>query len=395
VRKSDKIKILVISSVVPNAKDIGGELVLHRYLHEDPDIEVEVFRWAKFPLRLKIIGKMKKLGFYKSGNILECLWPVYPKAKEIDKVMASFKPDIILTVAHAWFHLAAAKASLRRQIPLITFFQDWWADFDREIPQYCNKRMEQFMRRTCEHSTKVIGVSKGMLRELGNPINAQLIHDLPAVLPLDDCAIDKKRPEGPFRLVYFGNLGEYGPMIESLLDLCQGRADIELHVFGPKPKWSCGAEERFRKLGLFHGLLPRDEFTSRIAEFDGILAAMQFDEGLGRRMMTSFPSKIIEGVQYGLPIIVWGPDHCSAVEWARMKNRALCVTDPSAEALIAAISKHKDAKGDIDLRQYSLGSRLAAEEEFNPLNIRKQFKQVLCDVLAKVKNEIVTENNYN
>ena len=93
MRKSDKIKILVISSVVPNAKDVGGELVLHRYLHEDPDIEVEVFRWAKFPLRLKIIGKMKKLGFYKSGNILECLWPVYPKAKEIDKVMASFKPD--------------------------------------------------------------------------------------------------------------------------------------------------------------------------------------------------------------------------------------------------------------------------------------------------------------
>jgi len=391
---AQKIRIFVISAVVPDAFGFGGELVLHRYLNLDPDVETKIYKWTTYPFRLRIIGKLKGLGLDRVSSIIECLWPVYPKAKELDEIIKSFKPDLIITVAHAWLHVAAVKASQRNRIPLITFFQDWWADSDSSSG-YCNKRIDQIMRRTCQLSRQVIGVSEGMLQELGNPSHGRLIHDLPSILTAGQSTQSLGRSEGPLRLIYFGNLAEYGPMIESLLVLCEDRQDIELHVFGPKPNWSNGAEEHFRKVGLFHGFLPRDEFVSRVAEFDGILATMEFDKGLQRRMMTSFPSKLIEGVQFGLPIIVWGPEYCSAVKWARMKNRALCVTDPSAEALITAISEHKDKNGDIDLSEYSLGSRLAAEEEFNPLKIRKQFREVLDDALGEASDEIAAENNCN
>ena len=59
----DRIKVLVVSSVVPNARGSGGELVLHRYLKSNSRIESEVVSWQRFPFRLKIIGKLRELGF--------------------------------------------------------------------------------------------------------------------------------------------------------------------------------------------------------------------------------------------------------------------------------------------------------------------------------------------
>src|SRR5262245_59430828 len=41
----ERIKVLVISSVVPNARGSGGELVLHRHLNANPQIECEVVSW--------------------------------------------------------------------------------------------------------------------------------------------------------------------------------------------------------------------------------------------------------------------------------------------------------------------------------------------------------------
>ena len=161
LKENQKIKLLVISSVVPNAASYGGELVLHRYLELDPKIETRVFKWGRFPLRLKVIAKLKQVGFEKVGFFLECLWPVYPKAREVDREIRSFKPDLILTVAHGWFHLAAVKASQRNDIPLITFFQDWWADFGAPSG-YCNRRIDHLLRETCQSSNCVIGVSENL-----------------------------------------------------------------------------------------------------------------------------------------------------------------------------------------------------------------------------------------
>lgn len=377
---AQKIKIFVISSVVPNGSGYGGELVLHRYLDQDSMIEHEVFSISKFPLRLKVIAKLKQLGFRWIGGVLECLWPVYPDPKEVDRRLLSFNPDLILTVAHAWWHLAAVKAAHRNDLPLLTFFQDWWPDYD-DVPKICRRRVKRIFMRTARLSDKVIAISQGMIKQLGNPRDAYLIHDLPSQISpvLHNREFDGK-VERPLRLVYFGNLAEYGPMIEAALKLCEDRIDIELHVFGPKPHWDADVIDHYRNTGRYHGSLLPDEMNARISDFDAILVAMSFDERMKNRMMTSFPSKLIEGVQHGLPIIVWGPDYCSAVEWARSEGRAMTITAPSAEAVIRAID-NTNTNGNFDLSSYVEGSRLAAVQEFSPDEIRSQFRAQLTDML--------------
>jgi hypothetical protein len=40
---------------------------------------------------------------------------------------------------------------------------------------------------------------------------------------------------------------------------------------------------------------------------------------------TSFPSKLPEYAQFGKPIVIWGPEYCSAIHWGREGDRALCI----------------------------------------------------------------------
>src|SRR4029453_3796220 len=98
----DRIKVLVVSSVVPNARGSGGELVLHRYLKSNSRIDSEVVSWQRFPFRLKIIGKLRELGFQSLSRCIECLFPVLPSKKMVDDLVPSFRPDVVVPVAHAW-----------------------------------------------------------------------------------------------------------------------------------------------------------------------------------------------------------------------------------------------------------------------------------------------------
>jgi glycosyltransferase involved in cell wall biosynthesis len=94
-----------------------------------------------------------------------------------------------------------------------------------------------------------------------------------------------------------------------------------------------------------------------------------------RRMETSFPSKLIEFAQFGKPLVVWGPEYCSAVEWARRKDSALCVTNPDAAALAGALQNLASSHA---LRA-SLAAAIAstAADEFGPAEIQERFRSIL------------------
>ena len=98
---------------------------------------------------------------------------------------------------------------------------------------------------------------------------------------------------------------------------------------------------------------------------------MSFDAAMQRRMSTSFPSKLTEAVQLGLPIVIWGPEHCSAVQWARRGDRALCVTNPNPSTLRRRLEELAGSQSE----QEGLAARArdAAEGDFNPERIQAQF----------------------
>jgi len=367
----ERIKVLVVSSVVPSASGSGGELVLHRHLKSNPRIECEVVSWKQFPFRLKVIGKLRELGFRSLSRSLECLFPVLPSSKMIDDLVHSFGPDVVVTVAHGWWHLRAREVATRFQLPLVSFFQDWWPDFP-DVPSRFRSQVEQQFRRTCAASAVAICVSEGMRNQLESPSHALVIHDVPFLTTRAVASLDVTVP---MRLAYFGNLGEYGPLVEDALCALRDSKRIRLEVFGPSPLWSSKAVDEFRSLGVYHGFLPTDQLVESLQQFQAVLVVMSFAPEFRRRMMTSFPSKMINAMQLGLPVVVWGPEYCSAVQWSRRGNRALCVTDPNALSLRQALEALADSPSEQE--RLAKSAREAAAGDFNSERIQEEFVGVL------------------
>jgi glycosyltransferase involved in cell wall biosynthesis len=367
----DRIKVLVLSSVIPNALGSGGELVLHRHLKSNPQIQSEVLSWQRFPFRLKVIGKLRELGFRSASRSWECLFPVLPSGKMIQHQIHSFRPHVLVTVAHGWWHIQARRIASQFKLPLVCFFQDWWPDFP-EIPAAFRARVEQEFRKTCAESDVAICVSDDMHRELGEPKNALVLHDAPS---LPQWHTSTREAELPLRVAYFGNLFEYGPLIENALRTLNGSDRVRLEVFGSNPLWTSGAIDDFRSRGLYRGFITPDQLAESLQNFQGALVVMSFAPSHRRRMTTSFPSKMIDAMQLGLPVIIWGPEYCSAVKWARRGERALCVTDPNPSAIRRALEEL--AASPVEQERLAKSSREAAGTDFNHKRIQAQFVDVL------------------
>jgi glycosyltransferase involved in cell wall biosynthesis len=367
----DPIRVLVLSSVVPHALGSGGELVLHRHLKLNPQIQAEVVSWQRFPFRLKVIGKLRQLGFRWFSQAWECLFPVLPTDKMVHDLIHSFRPHVLVTVAHGWWHIKARRVAEQFKLPLVSLFQDWWPDFP-EIPLAFRSRVEREFRETCAASDVVICVSDGMCRELGEPENALLLHDAPS---LPQWRKPTRHAELPLRVAYFGNLFEYGPLIESALRTINGSDRVRLEVFGPNPLWTSGAMDEFRSRGVYRGYIAPKELAESLQNFQAALVVMSFAPSHRRRMTTSFPSKMIDAMQLGLSVVIWGPKYCSAVKWARTGERALCVTDANPSAIRRALEGL--AASPAEQERLAKSSREAAATDFNSERIQAQFMGAL------------------
>jgi glycosyltransferase involved in cell wall biosynthesis len=126
--------------------------------------------------------------------------------------------------------------------------------------------------------------------------------------------------------------------------------------------------------GLWLEFAPTSEFAEWAASGDAFLVSMAFDPLLRRQMETSFPSKLVECVQFGKPLVIWGPEYCSAIQWARRENRALCVTDPDPSAFCRALEAL--AASFAQQERFSAACR-AARSDFDPEKIQAQFMAAL------------------
>jgi len=278
-----------------------------------------------------------------------------------------FRPHVLLTVAHGWWHIQARRLARQFNLPLVSFFQDWWPDFP-EIPIAFRPRVERQFRRTYMESDVAICVSGQMRQELGERTNSFVIPPVPSFTTSRAWTPDFKLP---LRLVYFGNLHEYGPQIENALRTLNGADKVRLEVFGASPLWTSGAEDYFRSRGVYNPFIPPNQLIESLRCYNAVLVVMSFDAAMQRRMSTSFPSKLTEAVQLGLPIVIWGPEHCSAVQWARRGDRALCVTNPNPSTLRRRLEELAGSQSE----QEGLAARArdAAEGDFNPERIQAQF----------------------
>ena len=379
------IHIIVISSVRPSPSS-AGQIILHRHLVEQPGMTLEVHgneptRPSLSRLIRRIAGRLGKTRLHRFVEDFWVLWGGRWIDPELPRTISHPERSIVLTVAHGDGFMAAQRFAKRHRLPLVSIFHDWWPDIAEAHPPF-RSLLESKFKALAHESSVAFCVCEGMREALGSVPNAVILPPISADMPNIEPA--PRDAANPFKIIYSGNLSDYGPMLGDALEESLKHPEILLQVRGSNPAWSEECKAKMRANGRWLDFAPRAELDAWLASADAFLVPMVFDPKVRRRMETSFPSKLVEFAQFGKPIVVWGPESCSAIRWASDGDKALCITDPDPCEAIRCL---RSLQSDRSLNSiYAEKIRQAADEEFNPKRIQQAFRSLLAGTLQKTKS---------
>jgi hypothetical protein len=158
--------------------------------------------------------------------------------------------------------------------------------------------------------------------------------------------------------------------------LAQALAAIggRLLIFGP----FTAADARREGLALANvecrGMLPSPALMGRFREeVDVLFVPMSFEPKDRSNMEVSFPSKLADYTSVGLPLLIYGPEYCSAVRWARENPGVAEVVDQPDPSRLADAVQRLARSGD---SRWQLGhSALTSGEKYFSHRTAKEIFQ--------------------
>jgi len=213
-----------------------------------------------------------------------------------------------------------------------------------------------------------------MQESLGQPEKSTILYPIPDSSPLREPRLHRDKA-APFRIGYMGNLFDYGPMLQALIEESWKHPEVKIEVRGMNPEWPSEFQKLAKDRGNWLSYVPRHELQNWLEHMDAFLVTMSFDPRLRRRMATSFPSKLTEFAIYGKPIIIWGPSYCSAVKWAKIHQVGVLV---ETELGMAAFDTIKKCTSECKINQEGIYQFInPTTNSLNDIVIQKTFVGVL------------------
>jgi len=356
---------------------------MHRHLVNEANIDlvvldVEPEKRGVRKLARKVVAFLARTRYARWAQDIMSLWKggwidaELPAPKDID--MAT----VVMTVAHGDAYYAAMRYANRHNLPLVTFFHDWWPEIP-EMHGMFRSVLERSFRRLYQESSLAVCVGPGMKEELGPHANSKVLHPIPSVASIAmshiDREVDKKRT---FRLLYSGSFAEYGPMLMQALDYFKDHPHIRFEVRGNSSGWSDPFKKEMRECGLLLPYASREDFDSWLITADAFLITQSFDEKHSRLMRTNFPSKLVEFAQLGKPLIIWAPAYASGPAWARDSGQALVVD--KADPIYLKRALEELCENAYEQKRLGEAAIAAAVGCFNPINIQSDFIKCITEV---------------
>jgi glycosyltransferase involved in cell wall biosynthesis len=295
---------------------------------------------------------------------------------EVEAAARQFKPDLIFTIAGSWDWTAVMAEKLARKlgVPLVGSFNDWF-DFSTLVHPRLHHRLEKRFRSFYQACDLACCTSEGMREELGSHSNAQVLYPIGASRQAsgENHAVSRNG-KSKFVIAFAGNLGHwYGKMLEPLITVSLNSQSVEFRIFGSNPSWSPEFDKLVREKGIFRGQLPFESLRQEMASVDAALLPMGFGEDCALTERTSFKTKFLDYLCFEKPIVLWGPDYCSAVRYATEFDSAEVCTNAQASECMKTIL----ALAGNPQRQATLvaNARRMYEDRFHPDKIHSGLVQ--------------------
>ena len=382
-----KPRILLVSYTIPENK-MGGGLLLHRHFVQRSDYEIGILTdnpgsvpvgYHRFFPEAPLLARLKRTRFATWAHDYTHLVHARTLDRNLVRAAREFQPNLIFTVAENYLSFRALKLARHLKVPFAAYFMDW-AHFAACQHRWVRPLMDRMFRQLYQNADLALCISDGMLEELGPHPNARVIYPTSAdwvhATPTTSSSND------PFEFCFVGNLSHwYGQQVANIITLCEDEPGLALRVFGTHHNWSEAFERKQRECGVFLGFKPFEELIPEFQRADAFLLPMGFDPAAALIERTSFKTKFLDYLLFGKPILVWGPEYCTAVRVAREYNAALCVTDPRPEAAIAGM---RQLATEPALRAKLIANaRMMREATFNNDAVYRVLKGALDGLVAR------------
>lgn len=374
------VRVILISYVRP-FPDIAGQVVLYRHLIDEKEIDLHILdtepqKCGFRKLARKVLGRLGKTCCRRFVRDIMAMWCGRWIDPELPAPTNSDMPTVVMTVAQEDACYAAMRYAQKYNLPLVTFFHDWWPDAV-DVHSPFRQRLEEAFRSLYDASAIALCVSPGMRERLGEHPNTKVLWPIPSSAKATE-NVPTDRDDASFRIVYAGSLGYYGKMLGEALEVLKDHPFIRLEVRGRKPPWDESFQKEMSDRGFLLPFASRDEFDTWLGSADAFLIPQSFDERQRVLMQTNFPSKLPEMSRMGKPLIVWGPPDASGPRWARETGQGLVVEEQDPLLLQKALEQLCSDKN--KQQRFTDGAKEAAAGCFNPERIQSDFLQSLREV---------------
>ena len=300
----------------------------------------------------------------------------------VDRLLAPFVPEAVLTVTHGLSWIAAAEYASQKRVPLHLILHDDWPS-PSLLPGLASKPAR---RRFGDHYRRAAS------RLCISPVMAQVYRQewLAPATALYPCADANAEvfPTAPERLSthqpplvigFGGTISSPGQarvvrLVAEALCRCGGK----LLVYGPMtPK-----QIRAWRLDLpnteWKGLISASAMAQAFREnADALLVPVSFCAQDRRQSVMSFPSKLADYTRAALPLLIVAPEYSSLVRWAGTADPfAEIVTSESGALVRAALDRLVASAG----RRFHLAARAhtAHENYFSHARAWATFRAALA-----------------
>jgi glycosyltransferase involved in cell wall biosynthesis len=290
-----------------------------------------------------------------------------------------FECEAVLTVAHGFGWLTAAEIARKRKAPLHLIIHDDWprvADIAPQLRNWLDDRFANVYRQARSRLCVSPAMSRFYEERYGAP--AAVIYPSRAA----DCADFAGPParladrDKQFTIVFAGTINSRG-YVQALTSLQKALEPVDgrLLIFGPL------TADEAQQAGLSHrntgirGLLSSTELLMTLREeADTLFVPMSFDAADRTNMEMAFPSKLADYTATGVPLLIYGPNYCSAVAWAH-ENPGVAEIVESETDLADAIARLANNPG----HRIALGNRAleTGREYFTHARVQQRFHQSL------------------
>lgn len=373
---------ILLSDVIPDANRTGGEIVLYRHLVERKFMDFQIID----PSSIQPIRFWKKwisafFTYFEKTRLrrwvipFKFLYDLYDWDHTLIQSLKKNRPEFILTVSHGRGCFKAASLAHKLKVPLVSIFHDFFPYSYIANPLF-RKGWEYEVKRMYRQSRLAFVITESMQRKLGKHPNVHILPPIPSRLFSQKLPLNTHN--GKLTFCYSGLCGgAYYTMLNDIINVLSEDNNYELHISGAESeRFSYVADDNI----LVYGFLDESKLNQILSESDFLIVLIPFDLAK-EHFATHFPSKLVEYAKYGKPIIIWGPDYCTAIKWATENHTAMVINKYDLNTLkikIYEIIKNKQIQQLISSNAYNYFQKYWQPEQIQHIfvsNIQKLIQK--------------------